>query len=201
MNILERKSIRKYNSDIKISDEKLKQIILEANLAPSSMNMQPWRYVIIRSEEGKQKLLSALYGNKLQLETSAAMIVMFNDLNKFEYAEKIYDEAVEKGLMPVEVREKQLHNIRNMIPKIDYEKMNQGGLIDCGLAAMNLMHVARLHGYDTCPIGGFNHEDIFHVCDMDPNRYTPVMIVSIGVADETGYETVRLPFEDVASFK
>jgi len=201
MNILERKSIRKYKTDIKISDDVLKQIILEANLAPSSMNMQPWRYVIIRSEEGKNKLSSALYGNKLQLETSAAMIVMFNDLNKFLYAEKIYDEAVEKGLMPEEVREKQLLNIRNMIPKIDLEKMNQGGLIDCGLAAMNLMQVARLHGYDTCPIGGFNHEAIFDVCDMDPNRYTPVMIISIGVADEKGYETIRLPFEDVATFK
>ncbi|MGA0351157.1 MAG: nitroreductase family protein [Acholeplasmataceae bacterium] len=201
MNILERKSIRIYKKEHKISDEELKQMILEANLAPSSMNMQPWRYVIIRSDEAKRKLKDALYGNKNQLETSAAMIVVFNDLNKFELAEKIYNKAVDKGLMPPEVREKQLLNIRNMMSKIDYEKLNQGGLIDCGLAAMNLMHVARMHGYDTCPIGGFNHDKIFDVCDMDPNRYTPVMIISIGVADEKGFETVRLPFEDVASIK
>jgi len=201
MNILERKSIRIYKKDIKITDETLQQIILEANLAPSSMNMQPWRYVIIRSEEGKNQLLDALYGNKTQLQTSAAMIVIFNDLRKFDLAEKIYNEAVNKGYMPVEVREKQLLNIQKMTSKLDYEKLNQGGLIDCGLAAMNLMHVARLHGYDTCPIGGFNHEKIFDVCDMDSNRYTPVMIVSIGVADESGFDTVRLPFEEVAKFK
>lgn len=201
MNILERKSIRLYKKDIKIPDETLKQIILEANLAPSSSNMQPWRYVVIRSDEGKNQLSEALYGNKKQNETSAAMIVMFNDLQKYEFAEKIYNEAVDKGLMPKDVRDKQLRNINNMIENIDYEKLNQSGLIDCGLAAMNLMHVARLHGYDTCPIGGFNHEKIFDVCDVDPNRYTPVMIISIGVADETGFETVRLPFDDVAKLK
>lgn len=200
MKILERKSIRKYDSTIKISDQELETIITEANRAPSSMNMQPWRYVIIRSDEGKKALENALYGNLTQNQTSAAMIVIFNDLQKFTYAEKIYNSAVEKGLMPPETREKQLHNIRNMIPKLDYEKLNQSGLIDCGLAAMNLMLVAREHGYDTCPIGGFNHEKIFDVCNLDPNRYTPVMIVSIGKAAENGYESVRLPFNDVASF-
>jgi nitroreductase len=198
MDLLKRRSIRKYDTTVKISDEELKQIILEANLAPSSMNMQPWRYVLVVSDEGKAKLKEALYGNLTQLETSAAMIVLFNDLQKFDYAEKIYDKAFNEGLMPAEVREKQLLNIRNMMPKLDYEKLNQSGLIDCGLAAMNLMSVARLHGYDTCPIGGFNHEKIHEVTQMDHHRYTPVMIISIGKKAEDGFPSVRLDFDDVA---
>jgi nitroreductase len=201
MKILERRSIRNYDPNVKISNDELKQIILETNLAPSSMNMQPWRYVIITSPEGKEALRPALYGNITQLETSAAMIVIFNDLQKFDLAETIFDEAVKRGMMPAEVREKQLTNIKKMSENADKEKLNQSGLIDCGLAAMNLMLVAREHGYDTCPIGGFKHDMIFDVTDMDPNRYTPVMIVSIGKAVEKGYESVRLDFEHVASFK
>lgn len=198
MKLLERRSIRIYDETIKISDDELKQIILEANLAPSSMNMQPWRYVIVSSDAAKEKLRPALYGNLKQLETSAAMIVVFNDLHKFELAEKIYDTAVEKGLMPKDVREKQLTNIRNMAQKVDLSKLNVSGMIDCGLAAMNLMYVAREHGYDTCPIGGFNHEMIHDVVDLDKDRYSPVMIISIGKAAEEGFPSVRLPFDDVA---
>src|SRR5210317_1619855 len=104
MKLLERRSIRLYDQSVKISNEELQNIILEANLAPSSMNMQPWRYVIITSDEAKEKLRPALYGNLKQLETSAAMIVIFNDLKKFELAEKIYDTAVNQGLMPPEVK-------------------------------------------------------------------------------------------------
>jgi nitroreductase len=198
MKLLERRSIRIYDETVKISDDELKQIILEANLAPSSMNMQPWRYVIVSSDAAKEKLRPALYGNLKQLETSAAMIVVFNDLHKFELAEKIYDTAVEKGLMPKDVREKQLTNIRNMAQKVDLSKLNVSGMIDCGLAAMNLMYVAREHGYDTCPIGGFNHEMIHDVVDLDKDRYSPVMIISIGKAAEEGFPSVRLPFDDVA---
>ncbi|MGB0417265.1 MAG: nitroreductase family protein [Acholeplasmataceae bacterium] len=198
MKLLERRSIRLYDKNVKINDDELKQIILEANLAPSSMNMQPWRYVIISSDEAKEKLRPGLYGNLRQLETSAAMIVIFNDLHKFELAEKIYNTAVEKGLMPEEVREKQLANIRNMVQKVDLNKLHVSGMIDCGLAAMNLMYVAREHGYDTCPIGGFNHEMIHEIVDLDKNRYSPVMIISIGKAAEEGYPSVRLPFDDVA---
>jgi nitroreductase len=198
MKLLDRRSIRIYDETVKISEDELKQIILEANLAPSSMNMQPWRYVIISSDAAKERLRPALYGNLKQLETSAAMIVVFNDLHKFELAEKIYDTAVEKGLMPKDVREKQLTNIRNMAQKVDLSKLNVSGMIDCGLAAMNLMYVAREHGYDTCPIGGFNHEMIHDVVDLNKDRYSPVMIISIGKAAEEGFPSIRLPFDDVA---
>jgi nitroreductase len=198
MQLLQRKSIRLYDPSVKISVDELKTIILEANMAPSSMNMQPWRYVIITSDDAKNKLKTALYGNLNQLETSAAMIVLFNDLEKFKLAEKIYETAYSKGLMPLEVKEKQIANIHNLIAKSDKHKMLVSGHIDCGLAAMNLMLVAREHGYDTCPIGGFNHELIYDVTGMSKERYAPVMIISIGKAAEKGYDSVRLPFDDVA---
>ncbi len=196
--LLKRRSIRKYDPNIKISKEEMKMILEEATRAPSSMNMQPWRFFIVETEEAKEKLRPVLYGNILQLETSAAMICIFTDLKKYDYAEKIYNKAVEAGLMPVEVREKQLRNISNMIHSLKEEAVEKGGLIDSGLVAMQLMHIAREHGYDTCSIGGFKHDQIAHALGIDPNRYKPVMIVSIGKADDPGYPSVRLDVEDVA---
>lgn len=198
MNNSNRKSIRIYDENHHISNDEIESIILAANKAPSSMNMQPWRYVVIRSKEAKNLLEDALYGNKNQLNTSSAMIVIFNDLNKYSLADKIYTLAYEKGLMPLEVKTKQLSNINKIMQSKNKEKMIRSGLIDCGIAAMNLMNVARDYGYDTCPIGGFNHDKIHDVCNLDKERYYPVMIVSIGKAAEKGYESIRLSFDDVA---
>lgn len=199
-NILERRSIRKYDSSVKISKSEMKQLLDEATRAPSSMNMQPWRFIVVESPEAKEKLRPVLYGNHLQLDTSAAMIVIFTDLKKFEFAEKIYNKAVEAGLMPEEVREKQLRNISNMINTLSPEGVEKGGLIDCGLVAMQLMHIAREHGYETCSIGGFRHEQIAKALGIDEHRYKPVMIVSIGKAAEDGYPSVRLDVEDITTW-
>ncbi len=199
-NILERRSIRKYDANVKISKSEMKLILEEATRAPSSMNMQPWRFIVVESIEAKEKLRPVLYGNQLQLDTSAAMIVIFTDLKKFEFAEIIYTKAVEAGLMPEEVKEKQLRNVANMINTQSLEGVEKGGLIDSGLVAMQLMHIAREHGYDTCSIGGFRHDVIASALGIDGNRYKPVMIVSIGKAAESGYPSVRLDIEDITTW-
>jgi len=198
--LTDRRSIRKYDPTIKISREEMNEIISDASRAPSSMNMQPWRFIVVESLDAKEKLRPVLYGNQLQLDTSSAMIVIFTDLKKYEYAEKIYNKAFDAGLMPADVREKQLRNITNMIPTLKEESVERGGLIDCGLAAMQLMQVAREHGYDTCSIGGFRHEIIASALGLDENRYKPVMILSIGKAAEEGYPSVRLDIEDTTTY-
>jgi len=199
-NLLDRRSIRLYDPNVKISKQEMVTILEEATRAPSSMNMQPWRFFIVETKEAKERLRPVLYGNINQLETSSAMICIFTDLKKYDYAEKIYDKAVQAGLMPKEVREKQLRNISNMIDKLDEHQVEKGGLIDSGLVAMQLMIVAREHGYDTCPIGGFKHELIADALEIDPKRYKPVFILSIGKAAESGYPSVRLDIDDVATW-
>ncbi|PKK97132.1 MAG: nitroreductase family protein [Tenericutes bacterium HGW-Tenericutes-3] len=198
--LLERRSIRNYDQNIKISKEEMSIILKEATTAPSSMNMQPWRFVVVESKEGKEKLRPILKGNLTQLETSAAMIVIFTDLRKYELAEKIYDQAVLKGLMPHDVKEKQVRNINNMVPNLSEDRIEKSGLLDCGLVAMQLMHIAREHGYDTCPIGGFQHDTIAKALGLDEKRYKPALIVSIGKRADDGFESTRLNIKDITTF-
>ena len=85
---------------MKISKEEMTEILTEATLAPSSVNMQPWRFVVIESDEAKATLAPLAKFNQSQVETSSAMIALFGDLNNFDNAEEIYGTAVERGLMP-----------------------------------------------------------------------------------------------------
>ena len=196
-----RKSIRAYDETVKISPEEMLAMIQEATTAPSSVNFQPWRFVVVESAEQKELLKPLVKFNALQNDTSAAMVLCFGDLACYELGETIYDLAVSEGKMPQDVRDRQLGSIVPMYQSLSTAQMNDIVKIDTSLAAMQFMLVARAHGYDTNPIGGFDSDNLAETFGLDKNRYVPVMIISIGKAAEAGYHSVRLPAETITEFK
>lgn len=56
--IQKRRSIRNFNPD-PVPDQAINDILEAARLAPSGSNIQPWRFVVIRSQEMKEKLKAA----------------------------------------------------------------------------------------------------------------------------------------------
>ncbi|QIK70217.1 nitroreductase family protein [Erysipelothrix sp. HDW6C] len=199
--VLARRSIRGYDKNVKISQTDMMAILNDAARAPSSVNMQPWRTVVVESEAGKETLKPLIRFNGLQNDTSSAMIVIFGDMECYLNAETIYDQAVAEGKMSQEVRDAQLKAIVPYYKGFSRQKMNDVVKIDGSMFAMQLMHVARAHGYDTCPIGGFEEDVIAEALGLDAERYVPVVIVSIGKAVDKGYESVRLPMDTLTTFK
>lgn len=196
-----RRSIRKYNEDVKISEEEMTQIIQDSTRAPSAVNLQSWRFVVVQSDEGKDTLRPFVKGNTKQNDTSAAMVIILGDLQCEELGEDIYSQAVDAGGMTTEEKDEFLGRITPIYQNFSEDKMNEVVTIDASLVAMQLMFVARSRGYDTCAITGFTPEGLVKAFNMDETRYRPVMIVSIGEADESGFETVRLDADKITTFK
>ena len=196
-----RKSIRVYDENVKISHEEMLEMIQKATIAPSSVNMQPWRFVVVESPEEKQKLKPLIRFNTRQNDTSSAMILIFGDMECYEYGEDIYNQAVTEGKMSPEVRDQQLAAIIPYYKNFTRAEMNDVVKIDSSLAAMQLMLVARSHGYDTNPIGGFEADQLVEAFGLEKERYVPVMILSIGKALEEGYNSIRLDAKELTTFK
>ena len=196
-----RKSIRLYDEGIKISNEEMLEMIQKSTIAPSSVNMQPWRFVVVESPEEKQKLKPLIRFNTRQNDTSSAMILIFGDMECYEYGEVIYNQAVIEGKMSPKVRDEQLAAIIPYYKNFTREEMNDVVKIDSSLAAMQFMLVARAHGYDTNPIGGFEADKLAEAFGLKKDRYVPVMILSIGKALEEGYNSIRMDAKEVTTFK
>lgn len=192
-----RRSIRQYDPKVSISREEMLEMLNEAAKAPSSVNMQPWRFLIVQSEEGRATLKPLIRFNKRQNKSSSAMIVVFGDMRCYEYADRIYTESAAKGIMPKLMAKTQLSVIVPTYRKYDRAKMNDVVKIDSSLFAMQFMLVARSHGYDTNPIGGFEEDRIAEAFGLDAERYVPVLIMSIGKADSEGHTSFRLPAEEL----
>ncbi len=196
-----RRSIKEYDSTVKISREEMSEIIAQASKAPSSINMQPWRFVIIDSEEGKEKLAPLSRFNKDKVMSSSAVIAVFADRSNFDYAEGIYSTAVELGYMPQEVKEAQLDYFKVLYANMSDEEMKDTIMLDAGLVSMQLMLVARAYGYDTNPIGGYEKDQIAEAYGLDKDRYIPVMLISIGKAINEGFQSYRLPVDTTTKWE
>ncbi|VEU82391.1 nitroreductase family protein [Acholeplasma hippikon] len=196
--ILNRRSIRKY-TDFKISDEEILDIIDLAQKAPSTQNLQPWRFFVIGTPEGKEKLKKSMTYNLTQLETSSHMILLALDPMRHEKAEIIFNRAVLEGIMPIEVKERQLKHIAEKHATLEEPGHTNRLFLDAGLVAMNFMLAAKIHGYDTNPIGGFDKKTIMDNLGIKENLI-PALLISIGKADEEGFKSVRLSAKETTQF-
>lgn len=199
--VFNRHSIREFDKDYKIDREEMLQILEEASKAPSSVNLQPWRFVIVESEEGKDKLRPIIKFNTKQNDSSSAMILIFGDMKCYEKTDEIYSKAVEAGYMNEDDKNKSVERFNQVYKSFSKEKMTDIVKIDSSLMAMQLMLVARAHGYDTNAIGAFEQDQLANAFDLDPDRYVPVMIVAIGKADHAGHKSTRLDVESITDFK
>jgi len=198
--VLERRSVKVYDPEVKISREEMTEILAKATRAPSAINMQPWRFLVIDSPEGKEKLAQLASFNQTQVLTSSAVIAVFYDANNIEYMDEIFSKAVDLGYMPQEVKELQLQQARPYYASLTPAALRDINMLDSGLVSMQLMLVARAHGYDTNPMAGYDKDRIAEVFQLDKERFQPVMLLSIGKASKQGYPSYRLPVDTITTW-
>lgn len=198
--VMERRSVKVYDPEVKISREEMTEILAEASRAPSAINMQPWRFLVIDSAEGKEKLAPLASFNQSQTLTSSAVIAVFYDANNIEYIDEIFGKAVEHGYMSQDIMDMQLQQAKPYYANMSASELRDVNLIDSGLVSMQIMLVARAHGYDTNPMAGYDKERIAEAFGLNKDRFQPVMLISIGKAAKEGFPSYRLPVETITTW-
>jgi nitroreductase len=196
--IKERRSVRAYDPAVKISREEMTEMLEEATLAPSSSNLQPWRFLVIDSLELKQKLLPIAF-NQQQVVEASAVIAVLGDVKSYQKAEQIYGQAVEAGYMAADTATSFIERSVKTYSGLPSEVARQIVYTDGGLISMQLMLIARARGYDTVPMGGYDKAKFAEAFGIS-EQYETVMLIAIGKAATPGHPTTRLPIGDVTFF-
>lgn len=169
----ERHSVRHYTPGLTIADAELEAIFAEVVLSPSSFNLQPWQFVVVRDAARKRELRGLAFGQQ-QVEDCAAAIVVCGRLDAHRDAPRIYSDA------PAPMREKFVPMIAAVYtdqPTLQREEAIRGG----ALAAMSLMYAAKARGWDTGPMIGFDATKVSAFLKLDAS-VVPVMLVVLGKA-------------------
>jgi nitroreductase len=194
----DRRSVRKYDSSVVISEEEIREILEIATKAPSSSNMQPWRFLVVTDPELKKKLHPIAFNQQQVLDASAIVIVL-GDLEMYTLSDKIYGAAASAGYMTEEAANNFIANSTKMYSSLPAERLKEIVVFDTGLVAMQIMLTARAKGYDTVPMGGYNRDQVKELFNIS-DRYLPTLMLPIGKAAAEGHPTTRLPVEDITFF-
>ncbi len=195
-----RKSVKEFDPNVKIPHEEMLEMIKLATEAPSSVNLQPWRFVVVESDEAKASIKDLVRFNTRQLETSAAFILVLSDNRHAEDLEKIYGKNVELGYMPEDVMKTNVAYMKETFSQVPAEALQIQGMMGANLAAMQLMLIAKDHGYDTNPIGGFERDEVLDALSINKERYVPVMFIAIGKGVKAPHDSSRHEIEEIVAF-
>lgn len=174
--IAERRATQSF-SDSPIPDADLKKILLAGLSAPSGYNMQPWRFIVVRSAEQKKRLRSASY-NQAKVEEAPVVIVACGDADGWRNGD--LDEMLRMGReggMP----ENYAEQAKSIIPQYLSTHPNMPMWLNrhVMLAFTHMMLMAEALGYDTAPMEGFEEEKVREVLRL-PLSYHVVALLAIG---------------------
>lgn len=187
-----RHAVRKYQPGVAIPEAELNEILELAGTAPSSWNLQHWRFLVVQKQQNKDRLLPIAY-NQQQVVDCSAVIIMLGDLEANKSFADVYGPAVKAGALPQHAYDTLLENV-NAAYSGDKQVAIDEANRNAALAAMQLMLAAKAKGYDTVPMGGFDRARLVEELNI-PSRYVPVMMICLGKAAAPAHATGRFPLD------
>lgn len=175
---LRRRSIRKYEERA-IPEEDLRELLLLAGRAPSAWNAQPWKFVVVREAELKQKLMAVAY-NQAQVGAAAAVIVMYTDM--------------------LPALERASERTRGNFSAMSEAEREQWGMGQGYIALGYLLLLAEAFGLASSPMLGFQPDGVKELLGLPGHVKLPA-IVALGYAAEEGKASTRLGLEETVSWR
>ena len=170
--IKERRSVKHYDPNHKLTDEEVNQLLSLAVLSPTSFNMQNWRFVVIKDSEIRKQIRAASW-DQVQVTDSSLLLAICADLKAWKDNPGQYWVNVPK--------EAQEFLVSAMGPF--YEGKNQlqrdEAMRSCGIAAQTIMLAAKAMGYDSNPMIGFDPEKVAEIIKL-PENHIISMLVAVG---------------------
>jgi len=170
--IVSRRSVKHFDSEHVMTESEIDELMQHAILSPTAFNIQHWRFVRVKDEEKRQQIQDASWG-QAQVTASSLLLILCADLNAWEkQPERYWSEA------PEEVQDFLLPAIENY-----YTNHHQAQRDECirssSIAAMNIMLMAKGMGYDSCPMDGFDFDQVAKIIKL-PHDHIITMMITIG---------------------
>lgn len=193
----QRHSVRHFDPTHTLHKTEIEELLEVAGSAPSSWNLQHWKFLAIIEKNAKQKLLPIANGQK-QVVGAAVTVAVLGDLEANRNAEAVFQPVIEAenggSLAGYDTYQTLISQITNAYTYGSATYKRDEAIRNASLAAMQLMLAAQAKGLDSGPMVGFDAEAFVQAFDV-PRRYLPVLLIAIGKAIKPARPTTRFSVE------
>lgn len=184
-----------------IPDETIKLVLDVLRLSPSSIGLQPWKFVLIENQQTRSRIQN-LSLHQLQITAASHLLLLcsFNDMDETHIDKLIsYDRDVCKNERSAyaDFRPHAIAYIQT-IPKPQLQEwMAEQVYIALGF----LLSACALLRIDACPIEAFDREKTNQLLELDKYGISSRTLVALGYRstddEHAGNKKVRFPIEEL----
>ena len=175
-----RRAIKKFDSSYKMSSDDIKTLQELTILSPTSYNQQNWRFIYVTDETVKEKISKAAR-DQAQPKDGSLVLVLCGNLNAWK------EEPLRYWRNNTPEKQELVKN--SLIRKYENSPENRRdeAMRSCGFAAQTIMLAARQMGLDSCPMVGFEYDELAEVIQL-PKDHMIVMMIVVGKRAEDAAE-------------
>lgn len=208
---LKRYATKKFNPEKTISKPELEQILTLLRLSPSSVNSQPWHFIVAQSKEGKAQIAKGAEGtyqaNHAKI-IDASVVVLYCAKTEItdEHLQMVTDQEDKDGRFANQEAKDLAMKVRRFyadLHRVDWQDVPCWTQKQVYLNMGSLLLGAGAMGLDAVPIEGIDLDLINQEFDLVNKGLTAVAVVALGHAAEDDFNAAlpksRLPVERVFS--
>ncbi len=200
-NLQWRHAVKAYDPTKKVAEEDVQKILEAARLAPTSSGLQPFRIIVVESQELKEKMVAGALNPEVMKECSHVLVFAAWDHYSDEKIDRVYDRHTDERNLPrgrfgsYTDKLKELYN--GQTPEQHFAHAARQTYIALGLA---MAQAAELK-IDSTPAEGFSNEVVDEILELKELGLKSVTLLYLGYRDvERDYlshmKKVRIPMEE-----
>nr|WP_298145519.1 nitroreductase family protein [uncultured Pseudomonas sp.] len=212
-----RRAVRRFTAEA-VPEAVIRECLALAMLAPSSCNLQPWSFQVVRDPALLQQLQQVCLGQSAAQAPLIIAVLAHSDSWKQACADVLRfwpEPSVPKAIThfygktaPFQYNQgwlgwrglfkRQLVRLMGLRRPVmrspnSLQQMRLWAVKSTALAAQNLMLAFQSHGYSTCPMEGFDEQRLRQLLPI-PKRAIPIMLLAVGMPGERAVYNPRLRF-------
>ncbi len=178
-----------------VPEDKLLKILSLAQRAPSEWGVQPWRWLILRQRDQREKVFACTTGSPAILSAPLVLVACANTREWIE-AKDTFKGRVEAGRMTQDEYDEAIAELDRLCGGEDGLGAREFALRNTMMALTAFMLVAQGEGLATGPMGGFDEARLKDSFDL-PAEWAVAAVCALGYPDEEFDRTLRKPLGDI----
>ena len=207
-----RHACKEFDGNKSVSESDFRTILEAARLSPSSFGFEPWKFLVLKSKEIRQKIYDVTWGGQDALQNASEFVIILArknaDLNpNAEFISYMMKDVqgLDEGVQSMK-RAKFADFQRNSFRIYnDEQKVFDWACKQCYIALGNMMSVAALLGLDSLAIEGFDRVKVEELLQkeglIDTKHIGVAVMVAFGYRKATPkHEKTRQKLDKVVQF-
>jgi nitroreductase/dihydropteridine reductase len=188
-----------YDPSRKLADETVSQLLASLRYSPSSVNSQPWHFIVADTDEGKERLTKAMTGpfsyNAPKVRDASHVVVLCaRETLEPAYLDALLAQEEADGRFADPQARDTLRQVRSGYVGLHEQAgdIAQWTEKQTYIAQGFLLLAAGLLGVDATPMEGFDAAALSEEFDLKAQKLTPVVLVSLGYHADNDFNA-KLP--------